>query len=365
MDIIDQIKERLSIFKNLYDAVRIVDPEKKKTNIVIDNKMEELSGTCYDFWKKSEFCENCISMRAYINNDTFVKVEYDREKVFLIIATPVEIDGKKFIAEILKDITQNGSSLHKLTKNSYYVEELISSMNEKAIRDDLTGLYNRKYINERLPMDIKDNKQDKLPLSIIMADIDFFKKVNDRYGHIYGDKILVDFSKLILKSINNDTEWACRFGGEEFIIVLSNSELKNAYTIAEKIRKQLENTTFNYGDININITASFGIYSITDYDINITDILSKVDKNLYRAKSKGRNRTIINQEDIENVDSLNINDQTARLSRLNKQINELREILGELCITLNSHEVNNETLFISQQLDELIVKYMKEISSSK
>ena len=93
MDIIDQVKERLSIFKNLYHIIRIVDPVKKETTLIIDNKIQELNETCYALWKKDTFCENCISMRAYINNDTFIKVEYDKEKVVLVTATPVEIMG--------------------------------------------------------------------------------------------------------------------------------------------------------------------------------------------------------------------------------------------------------------------------------
>lgn len=360
MDILDQIKERLSVFKNFYDVIRIVDPISKKTNIIIDNKVEELNEVCYEQWNKDEFCDNCISMRAYINNDTFVKIEYDQGNVFLIIATPVEIDKKTFIAEILKDITKNGSSLHKLTETSNFVEELISSMNKKAIIDDLTGLYNRKYINERLPIDIKHNKVNKSPMSIIMSDIDFFKRVNDRYGHIIGDKILVDFSNILLKSVKNDNDWVGRFGGEEFIIVLNDTELKNAYIVSEKIRHQLENTTFSYNDININITASFGIYSVSDYNMNISEFLSRVDRNLYEAKNNGRNRTIINQENLNEMYFENTKNKDIKLLKLDNQINDLREVLNEACCTLNSNELNPDRLSISQQLDELIVKYMKE-----
>jgi two-component system cell cycle response regulator len=367
MDMIDQVKERLSIFKNLYDVIRIVNPVKKTNIIIEDNKIQEINGTCYALWTKNSICENCISMRAYINNDTFVKIEYDKEKIVLITATPVEIEGNKFIVEILKDITQNGSALHKLTESSDSVEELISSMNEKVIKDELTGLYNRRYINERLFMDINYRRVSKRPLSVVMADIDFFKKVNDKYGHVIGDKVLIDFSNLILRFIINNSDWAGRYGGEEFIIVLNNTDLKNAYIITEKIRKQLENTTLNYDDININITASFGIYSISDYDINITELLSKVDKNLYKAKASGRNRIIMSLEnESENeVGGVNINQKSVKLSKLNEQINEVREILNEVCCTLDSDEAKTDRLIISQYLDELIVEYMKELNDLK
>ncbi|NRZ12244.1 GGDEF domain-containing protein [Clostridium beijerinckii] len=255
-------------------------------------------------------------MRAYNNNDTFVKIEYDKEKIVLITATPVELNGRIYIVEILKDITNIGSVFHKMTEDSDFVEELIISMNEKVIKDELTGLYNRRYINERLPVDINYMKISKMPLSIIMADIDFFKKVNDQYGHIIGDKILIDFSDLILKSVRGKSDWVGRFGGEEFIIILNYTEAKNAYKVAEKIRKVLENTSFNYDGIEIKITASFGVYEASDEDVNIYDLLSKVDKNLYKAKASGRNRTIVNQESMYEFDSANIKEKNNQIIRV-------------------------------------------------
>lgn len=366
MDIIDEVKKRLSIFKNLYDVIRIIDPVRKETNIVIEgNEIQEIHKTCYASLKKKGICENCISMRAYINNDTYIKIEYDKEKVILIIATPIEIDGKIFIAEILKDITQNGSVLHKLTEKSNSVEELISIINEKVVKDELTGLYNKRYINERLSADINYSRISNRPLSVIMTDIDYFDKVNDKYGHIIGDKLLIDFSNLIKESIRNNSDWIGRYENEKFIIILNDTDLRNSYTITEKIRKQLENTTFKYNEINIKITASFGIYSIRDYDINIKDLLSKVNKNLYKAKASGRNRTIISLENENEVGGANINRKSIKLSKLNDQINEVRELLNEACCTLDGSSNDSERLIISQQLDELIVEYMKELNNLK
>ncbi|RII35718.1 GGDEF domain-containing protein [Clostridium chromiireducens] len=362
MEIINQVKERLSIFKNLYDVIRIVDPLKKQTTILKDNEIQQLKGTCYALWRKDTFCENCISMRAYLNNDTFVKLEYDQEKIVLITATPVEIEGKIYIMEILKDITKNGSALHKLTENSYCVEEMISSINEKVVKDELTGLYNRRYINERLPADVKNSKVSNIPLSVIMADIDFFKNINDKYGHVIGDKILTDFSNLILNSIRNNSDWVGRFGGEEFIIVLNGTESKNAYLVAEKIRKLIEDKVFTYEDIEINITASFGVYSVKDNNISISDVLLNVDRNLYKAKASGRNRTIIDEGTCEERLE-GIKQKSIKLVELNRHINEIRELLNEACCMTATEETINDRLLISQYLDELIVQYMKDLNN--
>lgn len=294
MDIIEQIKERLSVFMNLYDALRVVDPIKKKTIIVkADNiDAEELKGACYSFWKKEEFCENCISMRAYTENDTFVKIENSEGKIFMLIATPLKLDGDRYIVEMLKDISQNGEILTKRnTNDGNFVDVVLNKMNKKIIKDELTGIYNKKYIIERLPVDINNSIRKQYPLSVIMADIDFFKKVNDNYGQLIGDKILMDFAKTIELNIRKNTDWVGRYDGEKFLIVLNNTDIDNAYKISEKIRKIFENLTFKYDDLNIKITSSFGVNLLTNN--NIQELILNADKNLCKAKSNGRNKTVV------------------------------------------------------------------------
>ncbi|MBU3191882.1 GGDEF domain-containing protein [Clostridium bowmanii] len=295
MDIIEQVKERLSVFINLYDILRIIDPIKKKTIIIKDDHVEELEGTCYGFWEREEFCENCISMMAYIENDTFVKIENNEEKVFLVIATPLILENNKYIVEILKDISQNGKIIAKTNNNENFMEYFLNEMNEKIIKDELTGIYNRRYINERLPVDINNSIVKQCPLSVIMADIDFFKDVNDNYGHLIGDKVLMDFAKLVQSSIRKNSDWVGRYGGEEFLIVLNNTDLENAYKISEKIRKLLEDTIFEYDNVKVKITSSFGVDGLTNNKVNIQELISNADKNLYKAKTNGRNKTIVSE----------------------------------------------------------------------
>ena len=362
MYLLEQVKERLSMFKNLYDVIRIVDPVKKKNIIVIDEK-KELSRNCYAVWNKEAFCGNCIAMRAYINHDTFIKIEYIKEKIILIIAAPVKLEGNVFIVEILKDITQDDSLSHKLTENSVFIQELVNSINEVSVKDHVTGLYNRRYIEERLPIDINYNRVSKRPLSIIMADIDFFKNEKDGCANVNSDKVLIDFSNLVLRTIRSDTDWVGRYGEEKLIIVLNHTDLNNAQTVAKKIKSQLENTTFKYNDVDINITASFAIYAITDYDIEVSELLSMADKSLYEAKSGGDDITIINEQNINGTRIASIDSKSIKLSRLNEEINQLREVLNEVCCTLDCAETYTDRLLLSQQLDELIVEYMREMNN--
>lgn len=293
MKIVEEIKERLSIFKNLYDIVRIVDPFEKKSLIIDNNDEINLEDFCYEFWRRDLACENCVCMRAYLNNDTFVKVEHSGEKTFLITASPVTFDEKTYVAELLKDITTSGNIIY--SKNGEKdIKTLISEMNEKIITDELTKVYNRRYINERLPVDINDSITNGKVLSIILADIDFFKNINDNYGHLIGDKVLQDFAKILSCSIKKDTSWVARYGGEEFLIVLNNNESEDGYEVAERIRKLLNKTTFIYDDTKINLTCSFGVYGLKNKKMNIDELISKADKNLYEAKLSGRNKTVSN-----------------------------------------------------------------------
>jgi two-component system cell cycle response regulator len=293
MEIIETVKERLSIFKNLYDSMRIVDPINKKVMNYQKGNEDIGKGNCYDFCKKNERCENCVSMRSYNENDTFLKIELARGKLLLIISSPVEIDNKTYIVEMIKDISKTSSIMNN-ENSTYNMGNLITEMNDVAIKDELTGIYNRRYINERLTVDINDNVIYNRPLCVIMADIDFFKDVNDNYGHVVGDWVIRDFAKLISTSIRNGSDWVGRYGGEEFLIVLEDTDANNAFNIIEKIRKLVEQKVFAYEEVNIKITASFGAYSIVNKQITIDELVNEADKNLYLAKTSGRNKTVIN-----------------------------------------------------------------------
>ncbi len=292
MNLMEHVKERLSIFKNLYDTIRIVDPVNKKTIIINEDSQEEIEGTCFDFWRKRISCDNCISMRAYLNNDTFVKIQHDEGKTYLMTATPIDFNDSVYIIEMLKDITTKGIVVDNKNNKSTNIEELIKEMSEKAIKDGLTGIFNRRYINERLPVEINKSINEGKPLSIIMADIDLFKNVNDTYGHLMGDKILIQFADLMTKSIRSNMDWLGRYGGEEFLIVLTNTDCQDAFIVAEKIRKLVEETVFCYEGTSIHITSSFGVYGIKDQNLSLDELIARVDKNLYAAKESGRNKSI-------------------------------------------------------------------------
>ncbi|MFK4785694.1 diguanylate cyclase [Fusobacterium sp. MFO224] len=159
---------------------------------------------------------------------------------------------------------------------------------EKIFKDDLTNLPNRKYLNSHLDSLMTKYKSLNIVFGIMFFDIDFFKKVNDNYGHNVGDEVL----KMVAMVFNNacrDNDVIGRWGGEEFIGVFENVNEEKMLQIAEKIRMLVENSEFNSEFGGIKVTISIGISLIED-DENIEELIKRADEGLYLAKNNGRNR---------------------------------------------------------------------------
>ncbi len=161
------------------------------------------------------------------------------------------------------------------------------NLQAKVVRDALTNLYNREYMDEALKDKMSSSKKDKKPLSIAMADIDFFKKINDTYGHICGDTVLQELSK-ILKEYMRKSDIVVRYGGEEFLIIMPSTDEKSAISKMEKIRKLVEE--YKFCDGIVHVTISVGVYQYKGE--NLCDFVEKADKKLYKAKKMGRNRVL-------------------------------------------------------------------------
>lgn len=292
MGLMESVKERLSIFNGLYDIIRIVNPMSNKVLIDKDNKVIETNNLCYGFWERNEVCENCVTKRAYLENNTFFKLEKKKEKIYLITASPIVYNGETYIIEMLKDISQYMGVVAVNDFGNFSTRIDINNINNKLFKDTLTGLYNREYFNSRLQQDINFIKDEYLKVSMTLIDIDFFKNINDTYGHIIGDKLLRDISEVLRENVKPEKEWVTRLGGEEFIIISEGIYRNEALKNAERIRQSIESTVFKYGDVLLNVTISAGVYELKSDD-SIESALVKVDEKMYEAKNSGRNLVCI------------------------------------------------------------------------
>jgi len=179
------------------------------------------------------------------------------------------------------------------------LEHSLRAANERnrilSITDSLTGAFNRRYLMDQLPREVERCRRYANPLSVIMCDIDHFKQVNDVRGHASGDEVLQQFAARIQKSIRTHSDWLARLGGEEFLIVLPETNYEGAVGAAEKIRRIVVETPFLTRAGNLQVTSSFGVASTEaqgpDLSFKIETLMKTADECLYRSKQAGRNRT--------------------------------------------------------------------------
>ena len=160
-----------------------------------------------------------------------------------------------------------------------------------VVRDDLTGLFNQKAMYARLEQELARSNRYGRRLGFIMLDLDFFKQVNDRYGHQIGSETLKRVAQVILGSIRS-VDWAARFGGDEFCIVLPETDSTGTRAVADRIRTNVETHAFHEGPPQLRLTASVGL-SVFDAGLSPDTLVKRADVALYRAKAAGRNRVEI------------------------------------------------------------------------
>ncbi|HUB85727.1 MAG TPA: diguanylate cyclase, partial [Rhizomicrobium sp.] len=165
---------------------------------------------------------------------------------------------------------------------------------EMAITDQLTGLHNRRYMSRHLDNLVSSAQKSGKPLAFLIMDIDHFKSVNDTHGHDIGDEVLREFASRISANIRG-IDLACRFGGEEFVVVMPDTDMDFASTVAERLRKSVETNPFviSRAPGKLNVTISIGIAASLSEGDTAEALLHRADQALYRAKREGRNRVIL------------------------------------------------------------------------
>ncbi|HJV65244.1 MAG TPA: diguanylate cyclase [Geomonas sp.] len=184
----------------------------------------------------------------------------------------------------------DGEIRHFLITVQDVTERMLSQqrLRELNIRDQLTGACNRRYLDNRLPDECKRHNRYNRPLSVIMLDIDFFKKVNDQHGHEAGDRVLSEVAGKLMAGMRK-TDCLVRYGGEEFCCILPETSLENAALLAERFRGSIEGLAIVAGSSELRVTISLGVAQLQGDDTPAT-LLKRADQGLYEAKQSGRNR---------------------------------------------------------------------------
>ncbi len=235
-----------------------------------------------------------------IGKDSASLLPFKTKDVSSVLILPLiyerEIQGVLvFLSEKINAFNSHQIELLKVLANqaalSFENARLHEELERKAITDGLTGLFNHRHFQERLSDEIRRYSRSLEPLSLLLIDIDYFKKVNDTYGHPAGDRILQGVAK-ILKNTLRETDLPARYGGEEFAAILPGTDSAGAKNMAERLRRTIMATPFTVNGRTLNVTVSIGITTIAGAADKKESLIERADQALYRAKKAGRNQSV-------------------------------------------------------------------------
>jgi len=234
--------------------------------------------------------------KELMSDDPSTKETYEMLKPEIVIPLKSKnsINGLIFLSQKIMENSYTDQDFQFLEKMAKFASIAVenSRLYRMATLDRMTGLFIHHYFQERLVEEIKRSERTGTPLTLIMADLDHFKNVNDTYGHQQGDIILKGTAAIIHQNIRA-FDIASRYGGEEFAVILTETDIDAAYTIAERLRKKIEAAVYKNNLKDINITISIGLAQFDHkIDKNGIDLIKRSDTALYSAKALGRNRVI-------------------------------------------------------------------------
>ncbi len=311
------------ILNSIFDLVQFLNPIEALKNletekydcIILDLMMPELSGT--DFLKTYRnsdketpiivlTAKQCgdkeIAELFKIGASDFVTKPFLSAELIARLNHHIKLKRTKeellFTNKELQDAISREEKLNeKIINKTLALQKSIDKikiLNKKlkyfAAHDKLTGFLNRRAFFAFLENDIKRLKRIDSHLTILMLDLDFFKNINDTYGHLIGDFVLAEFSKQIKKNLR-DIDLVCRYGGEEFLILLTDSDIHQSLIVSNKLREIIEQFIFCTNELKINITVSIGAAEFNT-DERIDSFIKRVDEALYVAKKTGRNKVV-------------------------------------------------------------------------
>jgi len=286
------------LFETAQDGILILDPETGMINDVNPYLIKMLGYSREEFvkkklWEVGAFKDVEASKDAFeaLLNNEYIRYEDLPLKTKDGRLIQVEFVSNVYMVEKEKVIQCN---IRDITDRKQLQEELVKSealLREQSMRDSLTGLFNRRYMEETLKRELLRASRKKLSLGIIMLDVDEFKRFNDTYGHATGDEILRELGSLLLGHFRGD-DIPCRYGGDEFIIVLPGASREMTQQRAERVGEQSNHLKIEGKTLEA-VTFSMGVAVFPENGTTKSAILRAVDAALYRAKHEGRGRVVL------------------------------------------------------------------------
>ncbi len=287
-------------------SLLLVDPETKKltfrvtvgegTNRILGTTLAEGEGIAGwvakehkpllvpDVTKESRFSPKIDKLTNFNTHSVVCVPLVARGNCHGVIELINNIDESSFTEEDLLLLTTMGDYTAIALENAFF----INKVEELTITDDLTGLYNSRFLQSRVDYEVKRANRFEYDLSMIFLDLDLFKFVNDKHGHLMGSKTLKEVAELLIQNTRN-IDMVCRYGGDEFVILMPETSKKNALLVANKLRNAVKNKQFLADEgINYRLTSSFGVACFPDDAKSKDELIEMADTAMYRIKNKDR-----------------------------------------------------------------------------
>ncbi|NMC26575.1 MAG: diguanylate cyclase [Syntrophomonadaceae bacterium] len=341
----------------IYDMIRVVDPFAKKVLSqpkTVGTMYPVQAGDCFALWKNKRTCDNCVSMRALNQNRTVVKIAYDKTKVYLAIAVPIEVGNARLVVEFIKDVTRDGF-VDLEGREIGEIEKLIRQRDGSVIRDALARIYNQNYIYERLRVDIDISREQNRPLALFFLKLTDFERINDLHGRQAGDHIIKTFANIVKRCCRKDADWSARYSGLEFIYVSFDMDEKKAHRKCKYFCDRIANTEFSYGGRPIEVLFVSGFHIIKGESITPDEFIQAAGSNIHKEQDDPADRKMeVSRGDLVQKYLLTSREKEVALLLLEGLGN--RQIAAQLYIGLPTVKKH-----VSHILDKVQVKSRTEL----
>lgn len=297
-----QAQEKMKVYEEVFDIVRLLDENsigKIKKQDVNDNDISMLPCECYSFWNKTHPCDNCISLKAFNEKSQRTKLEFLNSDIYEVISKYVEIDGKPYVMELLKQLDDD--TMLDLEGHDKLLSKL-TMYTEKLYKDAITGAYNRSYYEDEI-------KTVNSSAGVAVIDLDDFKLYNDTYGHNAGDIVLATVAKTIRKSIRKNDVFV-RYGGDEFVLVMPKIEEETFNKKLEELKNNIHSADIP-GYTRLKLSVSIG--GVIAKNETVEDAVARADKLMYQAKNE--KDMVVTQNGAFDEDSMDVLHERERIKQ--------------------------------------------------
>lgn len=271
--------------KQFFDFYRLVDVADYEVFRLERGAPHGIGERCYDIWQQGKVCENCTSCIAAREKKQTIKMESVGGQIFLIVSQPVCVAGRELVLELAKQVTEHLMLSDQDAGGNVRAADYISKINALTVRDSFTGLYNRRFAQDELTR-LLQRRNPGDALTIALLDIDKFKHINDTYGHLKGDEVILTVAAALTDCAQRSSGWACRIGGDEFLLAFPDCSADAASAWVRGLCQDVKDRAFSEGGSTFFVTLSAGMASFEPSMQGWRELYEAADRDMYRIKKE-------------------------------------------------------------------------------